>query len=180
MQLIMQIKSISFMKKSLIAILFILFSVAAHSQTKGKTGHLDISALYSAMPELIAANEEYLNFYKELDTAIKIMENDFRAKMKFYEDHSSTMSDFLKQSKEKEINDLQTQIKSFRKSAQEELTKKQASLLEPIQKKAKDAIQSVAKEKGYKYILNYNENNILYAEPSDDIMPLVKQKLGIK
>lgn len=168
------------MKKSLVVILFFLLSVAAHSQTKGKTGHLDINGLYSAMPELATANEEYLNFYKELDTAIKIMENDLRAKMKFYEDHSSTISDFLKQSKEKEIIDLQSQIKSFRKSAQEELSKKQAALLEPIQKKAKDAIQAVAKEKGYKYILNYNENNILYAESSDDIMPLVKQKLGIR
>lgn len=159
----------------------LVFSIGqVYSQTKGKTGHIDISALYSSMTELKAANEEYMKFYKELDTNIKIMETDYQTKVKYYNDNANTLSDFIKQAKEKEIKDLQAQIQSFRQSAQDELTKKQASLLEPITKKAKQAIKDVAKEKGYKYVFNFNENNILYAESSDDIMPLVKQKLGIK
>jgi len=164
-----------------IFVLFILvFGISQVYSQKGKTGHIDVTALYSFMPELKAANEAYLKFYKELDTNIKVMEANYQAKVKYFNDNAGTLSDFIKQSKEKEIKDLQAQIQSFRQSAQEELTKKQTSLLEPITKKAKQAIQDVAKEKGYKYIFNFNENNILYAEASDDIMPLVKQKLGIK
>jgi hypothetical protein len=37
----------------------------------------------------------------------------------------------------------------------------------------------VAKENKYTYILNSIEDVVLYSEPSDDIMPLVKKKLGI-
>jgi outer membrane protein len=167
--------------KRLFVLLLLVYSIGqVYSQSKGKTGHIDITALYSSMPDLKTANEEYMKFYKELDTNIKVMEASYQSKVKYFNDNANTLSDFIKQAKEKEIKDLQAQIQSFRQSAQDELTKKQASLLEPITKKAKQAIQDVAKEKGYKYIFNFNENNILYAESSDDIMQLVKQKLGIK
>jgi outer membrane protein len=38
----------------------------------------------------------------------------------------------------------------------------------------------VAKENGYTYVFNSAEGLILVAPPSDDILPLVKKKLGIK
>ena len=43
--------------------------------------------------------------------------------------------------------------------------------------KATIAIDLVAKENGYKYVLDTSSGNVLYTEPADDILPLVKKKL---
>jgi outer membrane protein len=53
-------------------------------------------------------------------------------------------------------------------------------LLKPITEKADKAIQDVAKEKNYSYILDVSAGSIIYALPSDNIIGEVKTKLGIK
>ena len=44
--------------------------------------------------------------------------------------------------------------------------------------KALDAIKAVAKENGYAYVLD--NNAVLVGPPGDDILDLVKKKLGVK
>ena len=43
--------------------------------------------------------------------------------------------------------------------------------------KAKKAIEAVAKENGYKYVLDTSAGNVLYSEASEDILLAVKKKL---
>ena len=90
------------------------------------------------------------------------------------------MSDLIKQTKEKELQDLQDRIQAFQQKAQTDLQAKQQDLLQPIVAKAKDAIKEVAKENKYNFIINAIEDVMLYSEPGDDILPLVKKKLGIQ
>jgi len=61
---------------------------------------------------------------------------------------------------------------------QQELQKKQEEYSTPIQKKALDAVQAVAKENGYTYV--FVKEALLVSPPSDDLAPLVKKKLGLK
>ena len=65
------------------------------------------------------------------------------------------------------------------RTAQESLAKKENEILKPIIDKAKKAINDVAKEKGYDYILDTGLGMVLYASDSEDILPLVKKKLGL-
>jgi len=76
--------------------------------------------------------------------------------------------------------DLSNRIEAFQSSAQEDLQKKEQELLQPIIDLAKKAIEEVAKEQGYTYILDTAYGIVLFADPSDDIMPLVKKKLNLK
>lgn len=47
--------------------------------------------------------------------------------------------------------------------------------------KATNAIKEVAKENGFTYIFDMSSGAILFAsETSEDILPLVKKKLGIQ
>jgi outer membrane protein len=41
-----------------------------------------------------------------------------------------------------------------------------------------DAIQTVAKENGYTWVIA--KDQLLVSPPADDILPLVKKKLGLK
>jgi outer membrane protein len=47
-------------------------------------------------------------------------------------------------------------------------------------KKAEEAINSVAKENKFSYIFDASAGTLLYAQDSDDVMPMVKTKLGLK
>ena len=46
--------------------------------------------------------------------------------------------------------------------------------------KSERAIKEVAKENKYTFIVNAVEDILLYSEPADDVLPLVKKKLGIQ
>ena len=46
--------------------------------------------------------------------------------------------------------------------------------------KANTAIEAVAKENEYSYILDTSAGVVLYFPETDDILPLVKTKLGIQ
>ena len=61
---------------------------------------------------------------------------------------------------------------------QQQLQQKQQELIGPINKKAYDAIQAVAKENGYGYV--FEKQALLVAPPGEDIIQLVAKKLQIK
>ena len=60
------------------------------------------------------------------------------------------------------------------------LQEKEKELLQPIIDRAKQAIAEVAKENGYTYIFDTSAGTLLYQQDSDDILALVKKKLGLK
>jgi len=107
------------------------------------------------------------------------MKSEFENKYMDYQSQSATMSDLIKQTKEKELQDLQARIDAFGQKAQQDMQAKQQELVQPFIDKAKAAVKEVAKENKYTYILNAIEDVVLYSEASDDVMGLVKKKLGI-
>ena len=52
-------------------------------------------------------------------------------------------------------------------------------LLEPLLEKAKNAIKEVSEEQGYTYIFDVGVGTLLYYEKGDNILPLVREKLGL-
>jgi outer membrane protein len=88
-----------------------------------------------------------------------------------------TMSDLVRKTKEEELTQMQRRIEDFRGQAQQDYQKKYGELTAPIMDKAKKGIEIVAKEGGYKYVLDTSMGNVLYSEPADDILLAVKKKL---
>jgi outer membrane protein len=70
-------------------------------------------------------------------------------------------------------------MEQFEQTATEDLQNKELELTTPIIEKAKAAVEKVAEENGYTYIFNSTEGLLLYALPSDNVMTMVKAKLGI-
>lgn len=60
---------------------------------------------------------------------------------------------------------------------QQRIQQKSQELITPIRAKATDAIKATAKENGYTYVLEAAA--VLVGPPGDDILPLVKKKLGV-
>jgi len=83
--------------------------------------------------------------------------------------------------KEEELNTLQQRMQTFQTQAEEEYTNQQTALFQPIQAKALKAVSDVALENGFSYIFDTSGGVLVYTAPdSQDILPLVKTKLGLK
>jgi outer membrane protein len=61
---------------------------------------------------------------------------------------------------------------------QQRIQQKSQDLIGPIKTKASEGIKATAKESGYAYVLE--SAAVLVGPPGDDILPLVKKKMGIK
>ncbi|HEX5002166.1 MAG TPA: OmpH family outer membrane protein [Bacteroidia bacterium] len=169
------------MKKSIkIAFLFLLATVSFSNAQTLKFGHINSTELLAAMPETKMADSTLKKFGSSLETQLKTMTNEYQSKISDYRANEASMADPIKDAKAKEIGDLEQRIQDFQDSAQQSLSKKKEEVYTPIIKKAEEAIKSIAKEKSYSYIFDTSAGVVLYAQDSDDIMPLVKTKLGLK
>ena len=91
------------------------------------------------------------------------------------------MSNLVKQSKEKEIVDLESRISAFQANAETEFEQKRAELLAPLLDKIQKAIDAVGKEKGFTYILDVATGTTVFiGDGAVDVTKDVKGKLGIK
>lgn len=169
--------------KKLIAVAFGVFLSLANfcnAQSTLKFGHINSAELLSNMPESKVADSLLNKFIASLQAQSKLMNAELQQKFSDYKSKEASMAEPIKEAKEKELSDLQDRIQSFEESAQTSLQKKREELQAPLYKKAQDAIDAVAKEKSYSYIFDTAQGNLLFAQESDNILPLVKSKLGIK
>ena len=163
----------SFKKVALIISAIVLFSFAQAQ----KIAHLSLDSLISLMPETKIAKEAAQNYLKGIDAESISMQTELETKYKDYMEKQATMSDLLRKTREDELNQLQRRIEEFKQQAQMDYQRKTAELTSPIMDKAKKGIEAVAKEGGYKYVLDTSAGNVLYSEASDDVLMAVKKKL---
>jgi outer membrane protein len=163
------------LKLAFVGIVMVL-STAANAQ---KIAHVNLDSLISLMPESKAAQVSVQNYGKQLEQQVTVMQTELQTKYTEYQEKSKDMAEVVRASKEKELNDLNTRIQEFQQQAQVDYQKKTAELSKPVYDKAKQAIDQVAKENGYKYALDTSTGLVLYTEPADDILGLVAKKLGI-
>ena len=170
--------------KQIVRVLLVIIiagvTLQASAQKQQKLGHINFAQLYEQMPGQDSIKKEFTAFQEQLQSQFQAMQTEYEGKLSDYQNNQATMSNIIKQTKEKEIVDLQRRIQEFQQTAQEELQNKENELTAPVIEKARNAVKEVAKENGYTFIFNSTEGLLLYNEPADDIMALVKKKLGLK
>ncbi|NTW23386.1 MAG: OmpH family outer membrane protein [Lentimicrobium sp.] len=164
-------------------ILILAIAVSAmqvSAQKAQKLGHINFASLYEMMPGQDSIKAAFTTYQEQLQSQFQAMQTEYETKLGDYQNNQATMSNIIKQTKEKEIVDLQRRIQEFQQTAQEDLQAKEAELTAPVIEKARNAVKEVAKENGYTFIFNSTEGLLLYSEPADDILPMVKKKLNLK
>ncbi len=159
--------------------LLLCISVNAYSQSN-KLGHINSAELLQLMPEIKAADSSLQAYQKSLEDQNQAMLNEYQGKVTDYQKNETTMPDAVKDVKQQEIQDLQQRIQTFQQTAQDKFQQKKEELYSPILKKAEDAIKQVAKENNYAYVFDTSAGAVIYAQDSDDLMPIVKKKLNLK
>jgi outer membrane protein len=166
---------------TLFIIVFVLSGLTLKAQDKLKIGYINSQELLSAMPESDSAQKNIEKLAAEHQSLLEEMTVEFNKKYDEYSKKMSTYSELAKASKEAELQDMQNRIQTFEQTAQQDIQQKRIELFKPIQDKALKAVSAVAEENGFTYILDKGTGAIVY-ESSDaqDILPLVKKKLGLQ
>lgn len=168
------------MKKVLFATLFVMglsTLVGVKVQAQTKIGYISMDELIASMPEAKKADTTIAQYRDGLAKAQQDIQAELQTRYAAYIKDSATMSQAKKDLEQRGIQELANRLQNYNQDAQQQLSLKQQEVYGPIQKKAMDAIQEVAKEKGYTYIMG--KENLWVYPPSDDILSLVKAKLGI-
>lgn len=161
---------------TLLASLLILPAVA---QKAPKIGHINSAELLSLMPERKVAAAKMDSITKQAEKYLQEMMTEYRAEQEKFQAQGPSMSELVKKDAEEKINGLATRIQAFQQQAQESLQADESKLIEPIITKAKKAIEQVAKENGYTYVLDTSVGAVLYWEESDNLLNMVKKKLQL-
>ncbi len=165
-------------KLTLLLSAIIFFSVTNINAQKFKYGHINGNEVYKKMAEVKKADTIYSAYVKQLEDQIKSMQEDYNAKAKDYQANEKTLSALMKETKVDELKSLGERIQKFQVSAQKDAIQKQKEIYDPIKKKFNDALKTVAKKYGYKFIID--ESALLYFDDVDDVTDKVEKALGIK
>jgi outer membrane protein len=170
------------MKKLVALFVLGLCSLATHAQTAAKIGYADVDYIFSQMPEAKQIDTDLQSLQNQLKKNLEAKGQEFQKKLGEYQANAATMLDAVRQNTERELQQLQQNLEKLQQDAQAEIQKKQTSLMEPVYAKVGKAIEDVAKENGFSFILNQQIGGldvILYGEQSLDISDLVLKKMGI-
>lgn len=145
-----------------------------------KIGHVDSGAIMEIMPERAKIEQDIQAYAAELQAELQAMYGEYQSKLQDYQANQATMSNLIRQSKEKEIVDLETRISEFQSSADMAMQNKQLELLNPLIEKVQNAVNAVGKEKGFTYILDKAAGVVVFiGDNAIDITADVKAKLGL-
>jgi outer membrane protein len=166
--------------KQFLTILFISagifgLSTAANAQ---KIGYISADEIIQLMPEAATVQSELDQYQKSLYQNAQDKQNALNESVqRFYKD-SATMSASLKEVKRGELQKQVQDLSGEDQKIQNQFEQKRQELSLPIQKKLQTAIEDVAKENGYTYVLP--REALIVMPTTNDIGPLVKKKLGLK
>ena len=168
---------------ALVAFMFAAFATSAQTAKPIKLGHLDVQKVMTSMPEFKKAQDDLAAKEQEIRKELTAMHENYQKLMQEYQANAKTLTELSRTAKEQE--GLAERIQNFQQLAQEQMAKTQEDLLAPIITKIQNAVQAVGKEGGFTYIFaatpNFGQGALLYtADNSEDVLPLVKKKLGIQ
>lgn len=158
-----------------IAGLFVFASASAQ-----KTGYISIDQVVGLMPEVTHLDSSLQRFQADsLNPQYAYMISEYQRKdgQVNGKDSASTPVAVRRQIRQ-ELEQMAYQIQNWQTYVQTTMQSKQEELLEPLYRKAANALNAVSKENGYSYI--FKREALLVMPPGDDLLPLVAKKLNLR
>jgi outer membrane protein len=165
-------------KVVLVAVCFLMIGSFAKAQSK--IGYINTNQLMDMLPEMKTLRVQMEAYQKTFSDQLATMNSEYQAKGQVYETKRATMTDATRTAAEAELTDMQTRIGTFRDNAQKQIEAKSNELLKPLTEKVRAAITAVAAEKGYGYVLDSSQIELIVSPAGDNLMPTVKTKLGLQ
>ena len=157
------------MKKFLKLTLAVVLVLSSSSVFAQKFGRVDLAAIVTNMPEFKEAQTNLEAYGKDLQDQLEQIQVEFNTLLADYEKKVSTMTDAVRQLKERELAELQQRYQDFTQLAQQDMQKKYSDLMAPIETKAIEAINEVSKAGGYAVVFDMAAGPIIYFDEASVI-----------
>ena len=160
-----------------LAIAVVLVIAGSFSASAQKIGTVNAEGLIGLLPEAKAVQEKLSKFQADtLNVEFKKLIDEYQEKDSLAKDPKQSPS--VKKMLEEKVAELSQTINNWQNIAGSAMQQRQEVLLGPLYKKVGDAVNAVAKEKGYTYVLQPEAFYVI--PPTDDLTKAVADKLGVK
>ena len=163
------------MKKLFVIAIAALATLTASAQQLAK---VNFNELVMLMPEMDAARATIAASQKEAEETYGAMVEEYQGKATQYQQRQATWTAAIRESKEKELYEIQNRIQDFQNSISQELQQQQAQLTAPIQEKATKVVTELAKAKGVTALFDASQA-IYFADSVIDLTAEARKALGI-
>ena len=171
------------LKLPFVLIVLMTNQVYAQNSSIQKIGHADWEYIFSQLPEFKSIETELKSYETQLQNQAKSKVQELNSKYKAYQELPENTPEAIRKDKESELSYLQENIQRFEQDAQNSIQKKQNDLVAPVFARVGKAIEEVAKENGFTYILNPRMlgggDLILFTDEQYNISDLVLKKLSV-
>lgn len=167
------------MKNILKLTLMVAMLLGSTSLFAQKLGRINSQEVMLAMPETKEAQAKLEASAKEWGENIEAAQVELNTKSQDYQKNMNTMSEGVRQVKEKDLSDMYNRIRELQTLAQQAIAKEEQELMTPISEKATAAMNAVAKANGLTAV--FEQAMLIYFDEATmiDLTPLVKKELGI-
>ncbi len=175
------------LKRLLLIVLCTLpVALAAQNQTQTllqpKFGYLNYAEVLKAIPQYAEAEANLAKLQRQYDAEIQRSEEEFTRKYAEFLQEQKDFPQNIMVKRHKELQELMEKSIAFKNEIRATLETARDKMLEPLTAELNDAISRVALQYNLEYVVNTEEKNYLFINPSVgmDITSNVKEELGIQ
>lgn len=158
------------------AVCLVLVSNVSQAQTK--IGYIDAETVLYLMPD-VAKIDSLMRIYQtdSIGREYTSLVQTYQYKDSVFRDSAHPLPPAVKDQYQKDLFQLTQTLQGWQEIAQQAYQNKQNQLLAPVMRKINEAINAVAKEKGYTHVLS--REALLVAPDADNLLQAVAKKLNV-
>lgn len=157
-----------------------LFFAGNIAIAQSKIGYVNSNQIVDLMPETKTVQKQIQDYQKTFVDQLTTMNTELQTNAQGYDAKKATMTEAARTAKETELQDMNKRLQDFQTTARQKVDDKTKELSNPLFAKMRTAIQAVAKEKGYSYVFDTSQTELLVSPEADNLLAAVKAKLGLK
>lgn len=175
------------MKKTILFLLLTVVSLAVSAQDAQpkdslafKFGYLSYDSVMVAVPDYTELKTNMAQLREQYEAEQKRVENDFNKKYEEFLDGQASFPKTILQKRQSELQEMLDRNIEFKKQSQKMLSEAEANMMEAIKTTINMAVNIIAQERGYAFVLNTDKEAVTFINPTlgEDITEAVKQLLN--
>ena len=165
-------------------LLLLVLAVAPLTLCAQKFAHFDHAAIIQATPEAKAAQADLEALYKQYQAELENMQKELQTKMEKYqkEDTEATPAN-IRERHQQELQEMYQRLQQAQQDNSDNFQAEQQKKMQPVTQKVMDAVNAVAQQGGYVYIVDKNAAQgagiVINEQLSTDVTGAIMQKLGM-
>ena len=166
------------MTKKLLLVLALVMPFMLSAQ-EIKMGYINSQEVLMLMPELNEVEKQMADFNEKNQKYLQEMQKEIEAKMAKFEQEKDNMTEAIRKVQEEDLQLLYQRYQTAQQTIYQEYQQQQ-KLIQPLQDKLKNAIETVGKKQGLYFVFDMAAGAVIYkCDKAVDVTPAVKKELGI-